>query len=145
MACRTMFISEPRISLENNDQRIVIQIDYGTVIQEDGRVPSDKELSFAHCLIKNIDWNKVTDVLREKGISGFKFVGDGWESEIFQTDKPDPYSIAGELPPLKTLEIRTGFIKEDDPFVSATNFLKSTVDYQVVKKSISNNGKYFHT
>lgn len=122
MVCRTMFISEPRVKLENKNQRIIIEIDYGTVIQEDGRVPADEELDFANCLIQNLDWKKVTNVLRENNISGIKSIS-GWGAQIFDTDKPDPYSIANELPNLKMLEIRCSFTKEDDPFISATNFL----------------------
>lgn len=141
MVCRTMFISEPRIQLENDNQRLVIQIDYGTVVQEDGRIPKDEKLDFAECLIRNIDWKKVAEILKENNISGFKSIS-GWGAQIFETDKPDPYSIANEL---KTLELRIGYTVEQDVFLAAASSLRRSADPRIVVKAIDNVGKYFHT
>ncbi len=148
MVARFMHISEPRVVLEdhsygeNNEFKsfnLIIQLDYGQVWQEDGHVPKDEALDFALCLVRNMNWKPVTDILREHNIVGFKSLS-GYGSHVWQTDKQDPTAMHQSF--LKTLELSIGFAPEYDPHIAATNQLERFIDGIGVKKAIADEGKY---
>lgn len=140
MVCRSMYISDPRISFENNDRRVVIQIDYGTIVQQDGRVPQDEQFDFAQCLINSINQEKITEALKEKNICNFtKF--RGFSAKIFDSDKPDPYCYGSMV---KTLEISVDYSLDEDPFAAAAKLLKHSFDCNVVKNAVCQIGTRFY-
>lgn len=148
MVARFMHISEPRVELEDHSYgdnkeyksfTLIIQIDYGEVWQEDGHVPKDEALDFALCLVGNLNWKVVADVLKKHNIVGFNSLG-GYGASVKQTDKQDPTAICQSF--LKTLELRIGFSPEDDPHMAAARELERSIDGIAIKESIAQDGKY---
>ena len=147
MVCRSMFISEPRIELrviENGGNTLIIEIDYGEVVQEDGHGAVDEALDFAQCLIRNIRWDNVAQFLKEKNIGGIRSISS-YGAKIIQTDKSDPSEFGCCLPKLKTLELRICFSVEEDRYKAAAVTLRNYMDGYVVKEAIANEGKYKHS
>lgn len=141
MVCRSMFIGEPRIRLEAEGHRIVIEVDYGTVVQEDGHAPSDEKLDFSRCIINNFNWDEVTKFLQENAIYGFSSF-NVCGAQTWKSDKPDPYTMYPSC--LTTLELRVQFSQEKDIFKAATYALRRSIDAVVVKNAIYNPGNYTH-